>query len=277
MNIMRKIIYAIMGLFLITSCEKLDLNPLSEGSSENWFSNQQEIEMALNDAYRTYLWSLETGFEGERRSDNWSQRTSIKDIAKGTVDGKTSFWVDMWKNTYKGISRMNRVINNIEDTDKNIDASEEMIARMKGEAQMFRAIFYGRLIFLYGDVPFLDKNISIEDALAKGRTDRDSIRQLVYKDFDDAIAVLPDTYGSNELYRATKGAALGFKARTALRLGDFEIAKEATKEVIDGNQYALAPDYGEYFLPSTRTSPENIFTLPQSEELGRTFSTKNFY
>lgn len=33
----------------MTSCYELDLNPLAQGSSESWYSNETEIEMALKD------------------------------------------------------------------------------------------------------------------------------------------------------------------------------------------------------------------------------------
>jgi len=33
------------SLFMLMSCVDLNLNPLSEGSSENWYSSQAEIEI----------------------------------------------------------------------------------------------------------------------------------------------------------------------------------------------------------------------------------------
>ncbi len=38
-----------ISALMITSCVDLNLNPLSEGSSENWYSSASEIEMSLND------------------------------------------------------------------------------------------------------------------------------------------------------------------------------------------------------------------------------------
>lgn len=35
------------SLFMLMSCVDLNLNPLSEGSSENWYSSQAEIEMSF--------------------------------------------------------------------------------------------------------------------------------------------------------------------------------------------------------------------------------------
>src|SRR5690606_22900327 len=48
----------VIGLFftaMLFSCAELDLVPPSEGSNENWYSDQTEIEMSLNDLYRTYV------------------------------------------------------------------------------------------------------------------------------------------------------------------------------------------------------------------------------
>ena len=44
---------SIIVLFTLSACIDLNLNPLSEGSSGNWYSSQQEIEMSVNDFYRT--------------------------------------------------------------------------------------------------------------------------------------------------------------------------------------------------------------------------------
>lgn len=52
MNIINKFLTTGIIAFCLTSCADLDLNPLSEGSSENWYHDETEIEMALNDLWR---------------------------------------------------------------------------------------------------------------------------------------------------------------------------------------------------------------------------------
>lgn len=42
----KSIISLTAGLILSVGCVDLNLNPLTDGSSENWFSNAQEVEMA---------------------------------------------------------------------------------------------------------------------------------------------------------------------------------------------------------------------------------------
>ena len=58
------------------------------------------------------------------------------------------------------------------------------------------------------------------------------------------------------------------KARAALYMSDWETCAEAAKACMDLGVYSLHPDFGEFFLSKTKTSPELIFALPCSNELG---------
>ena len=74
-----------------------------------------------------------------------------------------------------------------------------------------------------------------------GRTDKSIVLAQIYKDFDDAISVLPTSYTDQQ--RATQGAALALKARVALIMEDWETAADAAKAVMDLNIYELHPEY----------------------------------
>lgn len=272
---MKKFVFIIVCLALFTGCEKLDLNPLSEGSSENWYSDATEIQMSLNDLYRTYLWDLEINFIAERMTDNWTQRQSVRPFVAGAINSEWSRAENLWLDTYKGITRANTVLNSLDNAQGNVPDAQ--IRQFAAEAHFFRAVFYSRLAFFYGDVPFYTDYLTIEEAFELGRTDKDVIMETVYEDFDIAIRDLPEAYGGNELKRATKGAAMAFKARAALYMEDWELARDAAKAVMDLDVYSLHPHYGEYFLSKTRNSPETIFALPRSFELGSSWGAKNFY
>jgi hypothetical protein len=271
---MKKII-AILFIIYTASCTKLDLNPLSEGSSENWYSDETEMTLSLNDLYRTYLWALEMNLETERMTDNWTQRQAVHVFSSGAITSEWNLAEEVWLNTYKGITRANTILNNLDKAAARIP--EAKLKQLAGEAHFFRAVFYGRLVFLFGDVPFYTDYLDIEKAFTLRRTGKDTVLQQVYEDFDKAIDWLPESYGSTGMKRATKGAALAFKARTALYMGDWEIARDAAKACMDLNIYSLHPDFEDYFLTKTRNSPETIFALPQSLELGQFWTTTNFY
>lgn len=273
-TMMQKLIILSAFCLLVASCTKLDLNPLSEGSSENWYRDETEVTMSLNDLYRTYTWTLDDGYGTECYTDNYIHRTELNDITTGALNGQWSGGETVWKNTYKDISRANAVINSL---DKIENMSKETAERLSAEARLFRAVFYGRLIFYWGDVPYFTKYLDIDAAFSLARTDKTEILKNIYKDFDSAIAYLPESYGSGEVQRVTKGAAYAFKARVALLMGDYKTARDAAKGCMDLGVYKLHPDYGQYFLSSTRESSETIFAVPRSSTLGVTWSTSNYF
>lgn len=262
----------------MTSCVDLDLNPLSEGSSENWFSTEQEVTLALNALYNPSLWKVECNrfFNTDRWTDDWNQRTQLYDWVGGTIDSGWSQGAAEWTNGYKGIARANTILYSLEKAAGEI--SEEKMAQYAAEAKFFRASFYMYLITAFGDVPFYTEYITLEDAYEMGRTDREVVLEQIYKDFDDAAAALPESYSGLE--RVTKGAALAMKARAALYMSDWNTCAEAAKACMDLGVYSLHEDFEEFFHSHTKTSPELIFALPASNELGiQTFeaaSAKSF-
>ena len=53
-----KFIILALGLgFLASSCNDLDLVPLSEASTENWYSSEEELLMAANEFYKIGYWN----------------------------------------------------------------------------------------------------------------------------------------------------------------------------------------------------------------------------
>jgi hypothetical protein len=252
-------------LLFFAGCQNLDLNPLTEGSTENWYSNEQELTMALNDLYRGALWYWECNrlFHTDRYSDDWSQRDYIYDWIKDGYNGETGYVESMWLNSYKAISRANTILDHLDNAEGNL--SDELITQFKGEASFFRAVFYSYLVFLWGDVPFFTGYLSIDESYELARTDKNVVLQQIYADFDEAAADLPNSYG--DLKRVTKGAAYAFKARAAIWMLDWETAAAAAKSCMDLGVYSLHSDFGNLFLTSTRNSPEYIFTIPRSKEL----------
>lgn len=275
---MKKTILSILSvLILTTGCQKLDLNPLSEGSSENWYKNENEINLALFDLYRDDIWYVEGNrlFNTDRFSDDWNQREYLYDWIAGSITGEWSDSENTWANTYKGIARANTILASLDNAAGVV--TEDKLNQFRGEASFFRAAFYSYLIFLYGDVPFVTDYITIEEAFETGRTDKEVILEQIYKDFDVAIANLPESYGSG-LKRVTKGAAYAFKARTATWMLDYQTARDAAKACIDLGVYSLHADFRDLFLSKTSSSPELIFSIPRSTELtGETMSASSMY
>ena len=88
----------------------------------------------------------------------------------------------------------------------------------------------------------------------------EKVNQIV-KDLEEAAAVLPDTYASSDLGRATKGAALALKARTLLYNSRWAEAAQAAKQVMESGVYQLFNDYRHFFSEDNKYNCEVIFDI----------------
>src|SRR5690606_14466354 len=126
----------VIGLFftaMLFSCAELDLVLPSEGSNENWYSDQTEKEMSLNDLYTIYVWDLELNIQTDRRTDVLAHRIVVyKDLGRA-VTSESSDSETTWMNTYKWICRTNRVIESLGSV--TCILPEETIIRLRSEAR----------------------------------------------------------------------------------------------------------------------------------------------
>jgi hypothetical protein len=246
-----------MGFY---SCENLDLDPLSTLSSGNWYQTVDQIEKGVNLGYRMegYYWDDTRYFTDLDDNQTWRDETGyFKGGMMTSEEDYTGMW---WDRFYNGIFNMNNVLVAAEALLEKGETSDKL-PQLIGEIHFFRAYFYHKLVFHWGDVPFVEKNLTIEEAMSMGRTPKSELIPFIYDEFDKAANALPTKVSTS---RVTKGAALAAKARFALLMGDYATAETAAKQVMDLNVYSLYPDYEELFLPSTKGSEEHIFYIPRN-------------
>jgi hypothetical protein len=242
---MKKMLFitSIISLIILSACVDLDLNPLSEGSSENWYTTKQEIEMSVNDFYRTDFFPIYDMTWG----DDVTARNSTSNVQNGTMTAEDGTVASRWQNYYKGIARALRLLNNMENA-RALGVSEADITQYEGEAYFYLGYAYGMLAFHWGDV-ILDKvGMTLDEAYNISRSPKAEVLAYSYECLDKAAERLPTSYPG--IQRATKGAALAFKARIAIWNGDYETAATSAKACMDLNVYKLHPNYRDLFTAS---------------------------
>lgn len=244
---------------MLYSCVDLNLNPLSEGSSNNWFSSAEEFEMATSDFYQEAYFPLMMAFYG----DDMSDRNNVPMIAAGTVTADHENILKWWTQLYQSISRSQRVIANLEKGQE-LGIPQTKLDQYAGEAYFCMAFAYGYLAFHWGDVPLYKEPISLEDSFKLSRSPKEDVVAFSIECFNKAIQLLPLSYTGTQ--RATKGAALALKARIALYHGMYDVAAEAAEQCINLGIYSLEPKYEDMF--TVNQSQEWIFWFPASIQLG---------
>ncbi|MEZ3520992.1 MAG: RagB/SusD family nutrient uptake outer membrane protein [Muribaculaceae bacterium] len=264
MKNIKNIILGVAAAAALGSCVELDRYPLDQGSSETWFSNPKEYELAINDMYRNDWWVLAK----EAWSDDYIYRkVAGPDIVDGTLNSETdtdgSVKLDQfWTNQYKAIVRANVILASLHHGAE-AGVRPELLESYEAQARFARGCHYATLVFHFGDVVYVENATTIEESYRLKRTPKAEIIEKVYSDLDFAAKHLEKSYAGKQI--ATKGAALAMKARFALWFGDYDICAAAAKECMELDVYRLHPDYGEYF--HARNDKESIFVLPTSSAL----------
>ena len=269
-----KIVMFMTLLCIATSCVELDLDQQDAANSENWYQTSQQFRQSLNEGYRATFFPSD-GNDGAYNpgwDDDVNYRTNLGPIKSGTVDSNYGRATTDWNNMYKGITRILTVLEKLQTQNNVLTPTEK--EQFEGEANFFLGAYWTYLITHFGDVPFYDTPITIDESFTIERTDKAFILQRIYEYFDTASQKLPVSYSSGLEY-ATKGAAYAFKARAAIYMGDNATAALAAKACMDLNAYELHPDFETLFLSSTKESKETIFKLPRSEEFLQTIN-RNF-
>ena len=85
------LLYIGAGILLLSACHDLNLNPLSSGSTENWYSTETEVQMAVDELYRYDFWP-EDGQQQTDWSDDYTSRDLLTSFDDGTLNGQNA-WV----------------------------------------------------------------------------------------------------------------------------------------------------------------------------------------
>lgn len=281
---MKKILVSLIILSAaIAGCNKdLDRFPLDRPSNENFYTNEQELLLAVNACYNY----LTVRMEGTSRGPLNFSSDFVTDISgsrstgnpfgvlkRGELSETHSVASLYWDHHYRGINRTSALLENMSKAEAK--TSPPLFRQIRSEARVIRAICYMELIQKYGDVPLVTTSIGENEAFNATRTPKAEILQFIYKELDESVADLPKKYnGAANWGRITQGAALAMRARIALYNKDWALARKAAKDVIDLNVYKLYPNYRELFtLKATNSiTNEEAILLDQYNQLERTTS-----
>lgn len=257
-------LYILLAYCLISaSCNKLDLTPPDQPSSDNFYNNQTELEMAVNDLYRVDFWSN----DNETYTDNhWYRGELGNAVTFGTMNAQDGNVQSYYQLCYNAIARANSFLVNKDKAMAN--TPEATITQYEAEMRLIRAYQYSRLITHFGDVPFITAPQTLEEASNNVRTSKDEILQFIFDELDFAAANLPEVYAPSSVKRLTKGAAMAIKARTALYFGKWDVARDAAKSVMDlaaAGVYSLYPSYSGLFVKAGENNAELIISIPRDQ------------
>ena len=233
MKIYKLILSGILSAALFSSCNDdfLDTNPDADRSETNFWNSKSDFELYVNTLYPKYLAGFGTGFQAENvdpkgineaqlvYGDIITDNAVTTNYSRVTNNDYISYLTDAsgkggWN--WENLRHINYFLNNYKKT----PLAETEYAVYLGEINFFKAVEYFEKVKLFGDVPWLTKDLQTnsEELFAK-RNPREEVMDSVLMVLDKAIALLPDN--ANNSGRINKDMAVFLKSRIGLYEGTY--------------------------------------------------------
>lgn len=264
----RTIIYVATVLLMTTSCKDfLDIKPQGELTQEAFPTTASDALLATNAAYVTLRgWHYHSGgypildimsddtHKGSNPNDQLNTLGPYDNFTiTPTQDGLDRWWASL----YEGIKRTNVVIEKV----PLINMDTNLRGRYVAEARFLRGLYYFDLVRAWGGVPLV---LTTTPPLKLPRATANEVYAQIEKDWLFAASRLPEKgqYNSQELGRASKGAAKAFLAKMYLFRKDFVNAEKYALEVINGPQlYDLEPNFAHANSREGEHGIESVFEI----------------
>jgi starch-binding outer membrane protein, SusD/RagB family len=231
--------------------------PLDFYSPENSFITEGNFNAALTDLYTRVraIQSVNGGadFYSEVLGTDIAYNARLDQARLGSyavsMTPQGSIPREHWIRWYKIIANANTIIARL-GTAALTDAQKKIIG---GEAKLFRAYAYYKLVHLYGGVPLILDEISTPQSNFTRATKEQVLAQIIL-DATDAATNLPAIDAVKD-GRLSKPVANHVLAETYLSLKDYDKAIAAATEVIEKSNLKLMTDR----FGSLRTQPGDVF------------------
>lgn len=256
----------LIALLGSTGCsdEFFDKQPLDAVSDGTFWQTESDAQLALIGCYNTGagwtgedFWTARSLFYLDLMAGNGSEKELIPDhMTDGTLT--SSYWVPeaYWRNGYSKITACNNFIARIPA----IQMDEAKKASMMAEVRTIRAYQYFNLALYFGDVPLVEKVLTVDQANSVMRTAKADVWSFAEKELRESAAVLPKSRPDSENGRITAGASLAILGRLQMAQKKWADAAATYKLIIDNNTYVIDPKYRELFWESGELSKEIVLS-----------------
>ena len=295
-SVLKKIaLFLVPCSLLLTGCEDYLTapNPATD-KAEDFLASGQACINNVNSDYVPLQWEYATTycsewFIGDIVSDdalkggqNLNDMSNSYDMENWKTISNNDMLNDIYRANFLGIGRCNLSLRYIANVAPDSVMTESVKNRLLGEAHFLRAMYYFRLLRIFGGVPLTLDVIDGTDGWKLERASVDEVYKAIIADLEAANATLwvRSKYPAEDLGRATKGAAQAMLLKTYLYMaGDYwnkqvsmssadcyKLAKAWGDSIIASGEYSLETNYANLFSLAGENGAESVFEVQYMEE-----------
>ena len=220
MNKRNKLIIKSFLVFFLTlfflSCEDfIDLKPLDQVAQENYWKSSSDLKNYMVQFYPNFFPHTQMIMNLAIDSDEMIYGGSPNVFLNGERTTRTGTWRGEWTQ----IRNLNIFFENYQKCEDEFSSYQHYV----GEAHFFRAWFYFELLKMYGDLPWYDEVIELDDdeKLMMPRESRTKIVDNILSDLDKATLYLDARKDVGNCV-INKEVSLAFQTRVALFEGSWQ-------------------------------------------------------
>ena len=280
---MKKLIYIAAMFFTVAACDLYE-SPISDVAKDNLFASENGLKM-----YTMSFYDVLPGGSITTWGDTYNNYMNA-------FMGVREFYTDSYgpERQEKWSWTTLRNINYFLDNNTNEAVDQKVRDNYSGIAKFWRAYFYFHKIREYGDVPWIDHTLDIDDELLQaGRDPRNTVAEKIYEDLQFAIEHITETTNSTGT-TVTNLVAAGMQSRFCLWEGTFrkyhgeadankwlERAAAAAKIVMDSKKFSIytsgSQPYRELFVTTKPITQEVMLAsvFSKSENITNSMNRKS--
>ncbi|MDR2824969.1 MAG: RagB/SusD family nutrient uptake outer membrane protein [Prevotellaceae bacterium] len=293
--------YIILSICILTvSCNDwlLEGSPASSGVEEYFMNGAQACINNITGDYSPLQWEYNKTyypdwFIGDVCSDDAlkgggsrEDMSSVLQLENFMTIPENDVLLDYYRTQYMGIARCNNSIKYIADAPLDTALTVRLRNRLLGEAHFLRAMYYFKLVRVFGGTALVTQPILVESEWRQPRASMADIYAQIIRDLESANATLwrKEDYADEEMGHATKGAAQAMLLKVNLyRAGWTEAgfmqgnaADYYTQAKLYGDSlinhqdksgaYSLVSNYWDNFTIAGENGAESVFEVQYSED-----------
>jgi len=271
-----KVIVVVTATLTMISCQDWLTAP-SPGVTKlnDFFTSGTTAIQSVNAAYMPLMWEFNATyfpewFIGDVVSDDAlkggqsvGDMSIVYDMENFKTATNNAYLLDFYRAQYQGIGRCNLVLDEVPSMSNDSVLNTSLKNRLIGEAKFLRAMYYFRLVRIFGGVPKIDFVVNSSNQWKQPRASVDSIYSFIISDLQSANALLwkKSKYAPEDLGRATKGAAQAMLLKTYLYTKQYDKAKIWGDSIINSGEYSLVSNYADNFTLAGENGNESVFEI----------------
>ncbi len=273
---MKKYFYILFIILPLTSCNSWLLEP-SPGSTllDEFYTSGETAIQNTTAAYVPLMWEYNSTYFNEwfigdvvsddalKGGQSVGDMADVYDLENFKVTSNNNLLLNFYRAQWQGIARCNLPLSQIPAMDTDSVMTERVQKRLIGELKFLRAMYYFRLVRVFGGVPKVDFIIESADNWQQKYASAEEIYGFILEDLEEANKYLwkKSEYEDKDMGRATKGAAQAMLLKTNLYVHNYQEAKRWGDSIMSSGEYELCTNYKDNFTLAGENGIESVFEI----------------